>query len=723
MPVLRVKQEPDAMPTIALNGCAPVPLAHYLKALGILRLLSEQVDAEVKASWECERLVLQCSLTSDELMDFFCREYRPSPVLAPWNGGSGFFPKDNDGAIVAIETGGAPRLSLYRETIASARFLLKALGLRAKPEDKLLKASLINSCRNSFPELSLEWLDAVVVISSDGPDFPPLLGTGGNDGRLEFTNNFMQRLAEVMSPETGEPNTECMPWLRAALFAEAAPGSTAKVAIGQFFPGAAGGVNTTCGFDAPSAVNPWDFILMIEGALLFSAASVKRLEGGGCGSLVYPFCVRQAGVGYDSASGADEREARCEMWMPLWSKPTKLAELRAILSEGRAQVRGRSARTGVDFAQAAVTLGVDRGIDAFQRFGFQVRNGLAYFATPLDRAVVRRNGRADLLADIEQWHDRVRQKAGPRANPEPPAALARSLNLVERRIFDLCRDDSPRNLQLLLAALGAAERTLARNFKWTSGDYLRPLHGLDKQWLANADDGSPEFRLAQTIAGTRASLGSEILWFRQHLEPVEVCANKERSWVKWSEQPSNDVAWCGGDLTDALNAVLTRRLMRVEKSGRQGWPDWSPRPASLADISEFIDGRTNDALLGDLIWGLSLLDWTCVPEKPGTETKDDAIPSSFYALLRLCFRPASKGKEQEAIPIVPSILNRAINGQGREASILAVRRLRASGQAPLVDELPVTGGIARRTAAAMLFPISFRDFQLLERMTLKQQNT
>jgi len=27
-----------------LNGCAPVPLAHYLKALGILRLVAEQAD-------------------------------------------------------------------------------------------------------------------------------------------------------------------------------------------------------------------------------------------------------------------------------------------------------------------------------------------------------------------------------------------------------------------------------------------------------------------------------------------------------------------------------------------------------------------------------------------------------------------------------------------------------------------------------------------------------
>ena len=233
---------------------------------------------------------------------------------------------------------------------------------------------------------------------------------------------------QVMDPATGEPTPDSERWLRAALFGGAAPGLATKAPVGQFFPGAAGGANVTSGFDAPAAVNPWDFLLMIEGALLFAAASVKRLEGADDGSLVYPFCVRQTAVGYASAAGADETEARCEMWVPLWSEPTALGELRAIFSEGRAQVRGHAAHTGIDFAQAAVTFGVDRGITAFQRYGFQVRNGLAYFATPLERVIVRRNARADLLADIEQWHDRLRQKAGPRANPEPPASVARALN-------------------------------------------------------------------------------------------------------------------------------------------------------------------------------------------------------------------------------------------------------------------------------------------------------
>lgn len=707
------------MLALTLSGCTPVPLAHYLKALGILRLVSEQSDADSKASWRDDHLALHTKLSTDALVSFFLHEYSPSPVLAPWNGGSGFFPKDNKEALEAIQRSGVARLAAYRAGVAAAHKALASLAIKEKPDGNT-KALLLQSCRNAFPDDSLTWLDAVLVLGRDGAKFPPLLGTGGNDGRLEFTNNFMQRITEVMDPVTGEPTPESERWLRAALFAESAPGLATKAPIGQFFPGAAGGANSTSGFDAPSAVNPWDFILMIEGALLFAAASVKRLESGDDGALVYPFCVRQVSVGYPSAAGTDEAEARCEMWVPLWAEPTALAELKAVFSEGRAQVRGRIARNGVDFVQAAVTLGVDRGIGAFQRYGFQVRNGLAYFATPLERIVVRRNARASLLSDIEQWHDRLRQKAGPRA--EPPASVGRALNRLEHRIFALCREDSADNLQSLLAALGACERALARSFKWATENYLRPLQGLGVRWLEPSADSSPEHRLAQSLASTRAWLGNETLWFREHLEPVSIGTKNDRSWANWAEQPTNDVVWHDGDLSDTLTAILARRLIRVERSGAQGWPDWSPRPASLADITAFIEGRINEPLLADLIWGLSAVDWERASDTAHVATVDDAIPSSCYALLRLCFRRAAKGCEHDAVPIVPAILHRAIAGDGTAASELAARRLRASGHAPLVRALPVSGDIARRTAAAVLFPIAPRDFHLLEQMILKPIN-
>jgi len=74
-----------------LTGCTPVPLAHYLKALGILRLVAEQKDPDACGRWRGEYFELRTSLSRDELQRFFLEEYQPTPVLAPWNGGSGFY--------------------------------------------------------------------------------------------------------------------------------------------------------------------------------------------------------------------------------------------------------------------------------------------------------------------------------------------------------------------------------------------------------------------------------------------------------------------------------------------------------------------------------------------------------------------------------------------------------------------------------------------------------
>jgi len=460
--------------TLTLSGCAPVPLAHYLKALGILRLVSEQKDSAAKGRWHRDKFVLNSTLDRDGLMKFFLEEYQPTPVIAPWNGGSGFYRSDKRVAIDSIRLSNAERVSAYRSTIQLARGVLaeqisdgrrkpryrsqvkcalrksdrqtfdaisksvikalasnkpskkanllselvaaivkeisfielikghevsskkllecwkgagyrdkkKILGLiktseafrkdarasREKALGKLLdvelsdtKPLLLAQCRHILPDLAIQWLDAAYVLTHDGAKYPPLLGTGGNDGRLEFTNNFMQRITEVIDVATGAPLEKSASRLAVALFADVVATPLAKAPVGQFFPGTAGGANATSGFDAASAVNPWDFILMIEGALLFASASVKRLEGNDTGALAYPFCVRQAGVGYASAADADESASRAEMWLPVWTqRSVTLPEITAIFSEGRAQVGGRAARNGVDFARAVVGLGVDR---------------------------------------------------------------------------------------------------------------------------------------------------------------------------------------------------------------------------------------------------------------------------------------------------------------------------------------------------------------------------
>jgi len=67
---------------IELRGCAPTPLAHYLKALGILRLVSEQADPQAQGWWQHDTFRLRSTLDEKEVAEFFLERYQALHVLA-----------------------------------------------------------------------------------------------------------------------------------------------------------------------------------------------------------------------------------------------------------------------------------------------------------------------------------------------------------------------------------------------------------------------------------------------------------------------------------------------------------------------------------------------------------------------------------------------------------------------------------------------------------------
>lgn len=701
---------------LTLSGCAPVPLAHYLKALGILRLVSEQKDPNATGRWHRDHFFLTSTLDREALLKFFLEEYQPTPVMAPWNGGSGFHPKDNSKALEAVAKSESTRLQRYAVTLVAVKDMLQTMRIGEKPTPEQ-KADLLLLCRNTLPENALEWLDAAFVLTDDGAKYPPLLGTGGNDGRLEFTNNFMQRITEVMDVSTGKPLEHSLQRLGVAIFADVMASPLAKAPVGQFFPGTAGGANATSGFEAASAVNPWDFILMIEGALLFASASVKRLESAETGALVYPFCVRQAGVGYASATSSDEAASRAEMWLPIWTQRAVTAsELSTIFSEGRSQVGIRAARNGVDFARAVVGLGVDRGLDEFQRYGFQVRNGLSYFATPLTRVSAKKNAAVDLLSDVDQWLDRFRRAA---TKDTSPASARRALSVLESRIFDLCTSHTPERLNAVFIALGQCEAAAARSLKWAKENYLQPLFGLRKEWLNHGWNSSIEFRLAASLASISGRFGKDLLPLRCHLEQVTSYFDKESGTLsfRWAEVPSNHVQWSEAALPDVLNAIASRRFILTEEPLQSRSEVW----ASISDIKAFIEGETHDVLLSDLLWSMSLINWREKTSLPASPKERQPVVPTLYALLKLCFPPVQSMLPDGIlrVPAVPAIHRHAAKGNGDQAATIAIRRLRASGYHPVLRSLPMRGDYARRTAAALLFPISDQTLTSIHKQTTR----
>ncbi|TWT63747.1 type I-G CRISPR-associated protein Cas8g1/Csx17 [Rubinisphaera italica] len=697
---------------LELTGCTPKPLAHYLKALGILRLVSEQIpESQAQGWWQNDTFWLRSTLDREALINFFLNDYSPSPIVGPWGARSGFFEASSEKAareaLTAIQTENNPRLLSMKNAISAVQNILVQLGLSQKAESEEDKLALLRACRNRMDDELLAWLDAVYVLTTESRAFPPLLGTGGNEGSGSYMSGYAQQIVAVLIERKWDQS------LSPSLFGTTGLNLFDKQTPGHFLPDAAGGPNSDTGFSANTFLNPWDYLLGLEGSLMFAASAVKRLEDHRDGSLSYPFCVRTAGVGYESADLSDESSGRAEMWLPLWRQPTNQRELESLLSEGRAVVNRRKSKTGIDFARAIGTLGIDRGISKFERYGFHQRNGLSNFAVPLGEfnVATKPKSGASLLEEqnIDQWLSRFRSSL----TSNSPARASRALRAIETAILKLCQRGNPSDIQQLLIALGEAEATIAISPKLRDGEKgsgLSPVPLLKMDWLAHAYDVSPEFHLAAALASVRHN---EVGPIRKHLEPIDLNAFHKR-WLKWLEVANSpSIVWTSGNLVRNLNAVLNRRLIEGIQIGKQQGdqellaPIEGKYPASLSDIHAFINGKLNEQRLDALFKGLMLLDWKQrIPDSAYTRQKSSGAcsPDAGYALLKLCH--LTRRNQEPAIKLQPKITARAFAGDAAGATTLAARRLRISGIPPAINQIHLSAEVIQRTTAALMFPIS-----------------
>jgi CRISPR-associated protein Csx17 len=355
----------------------------------------------------------------------------------------------------------------------------------------------------------------------------PTLGSGGNVGNNDFSGLFVQLLPKIIPFNEGDalpPHSQ--PLLQAALFATPVS-ELSTSSIGQFDPGKAGGANAGQGMEASPLLNPWDYVLMLEGTLLLGG-TVSRRQAATTNQAGFPFIVESSGVGYGSA-GKDK--TRGELWLPLWRHACSTREIKMLLGEGRAEIGRRRATSGVTFARAAASLGVDRGIDAFVRYEFQERLGQSYLASPLGHFRVRTQRNVDLLQEVDNWLALLRRACH---DDTTPPRFAAALRRIDAAIFDFCRYGDKARMAEILCALGNAERELANGekFRKTNKRTIQPVPLLSAAWILACDDGSAEFRLALALASIHGSRDGQVGNLRTNLEPVE---HKGSRWT-WAEQ-------------------------------------------------------------------------------------------------------------------------------------------------------------------------------------------
>lgn len=728
-----------------LWGCAPTPLAWYLKALGILRLVAEQRDPEVRGGWCDEHFLLWTALDRAELERFFLEDYAPTPMVSPWNKGSGFMGSAGE-PVSVLEVTTARRFERIRAGISESRALTASLvdadlevrkikdetkqkgmsaaeraELRGDPDYKrrlaqaerkfkALKADFIPSCRRSWRGAHLDWLEAALVVTEgDEAKFPSLLGTGGNDGRLDMTNNAMQRVGELfdLQGDAGGATPLGKTTLADALWGVPSPGRS-DVAIGQFLPGSAGGANSANGPMGGAQVNRWDFLLALEGALAFRAHAVRRLGGSDPVLAAAPFAAYSHASGYGSASTADEGR-RGEQWMPLWSRPASWAEVQALFAEGRAQVGRSAASRPIDLARAFTRLGVARGVTQFVRYGFIERNGRSNLAVVLDRIDVRDSPRARLIDDIAPWMNRLLR--GAREN-SATARLQKAERRLSNAVFDALRQpEAAQHWQSVLLAAADAEKMLEAGTPPLAG----PIPPLEAGWIEAANDGSPEFRLAVAlgtarIPGERGRARS----VREHFLPLEG-GRLRTTGGKAPKLLADPSVVMNREPLDSLLALVERRLIAAESGARRRF-DLVPTlglGALLSDLALFIEGALDDRRIVALARAFAAVrlrgeERVAIPPALG-ERPEDAWLTLRVALL------AKQLESGITVPADPAIVRRLRAGDGFGALQVALRRLGGAGLTSILHFGSTDPGLARRWGAALAFPLSFQTTERIVR--------
>jgi CRISPR-associated protein Csx17 len=723
-----------------LKGCAPAPLANYLKALGILRLVGEQADPQARGWWVGERFCLLTKLSKEELETFFLEKYEPTPLIAPWNAGSGFYStwdaekkklrnSKNAAALDELLEKGGDRVQALRAAVDDIRQNLgkycrrvdvsklekKQLGklliisegdgpvFRVIPKDDSGKAKvqrvLVRFSRKT------PFYRSALVETEEKIKYPWMWGSGGNDGGIDYTGRFFENLSLVLIPKDTKLNAAL---LQNALFAEHSTGYLSKAAgkVGQFFPTGAGGANITTGTGSQhdTHLNPWDYIFLLEGAVLFSSRATRTLDPNAMARASAPFAVHAHAAGF--ATPGSEKAQRGEQWMPLWSQPATLADLATLLGEARIQLDRQPANRPVDAARAISRLGVARGIEAFVRYGYLERNGQSTLAVPLGRVQVRHHPRTYLIDDLAAWMDRVQRCS---RDKNAPARLVHA----ERRLADavfaaLTHDYSADRWQAILLAAAKIDAMQATG----TGIEAGVLHGLKPEWVDAVNDNSPEFRLALALGSAAAnySKGKPVDPIRYHVLPLDE-KNPRRFDIKEKKLVNSPrVVVSGRDPLRDLAAIVERRLIEAAQQGqrRSRLVAAAGCGARFDDLARFLSGAVDLDRLFGLARAFMALDWRKwdskqhLPRFEGSTFPE--MPDECWLAVRLCCLPFAID-ELHDIPADERMVRLLNAGDAARAIKIACQRLQSVGIRPPMVAGTTDAETARRWAAALAFPI------------------
>ncbi len=617
-------------------------LSSYLKAIAILRLLSSRRGISVRGAWRDGALELY-GISRLDLEIFFLDSYQPTPILNPWNSGAGFDGKSR------LQTAGK---TLDRVAAESSRWPEYATALAVAREviDEFenttggdLKRDILLRLRCRYSDVALEWLDAAVLIGGTRLAFPTLLGTGGNDGHLDFSINFAKRALDVVSSKAIAS--------RHVLLRDALDGTAdaqlVKGIFGQYQLGAG------------DYINPWDYVLAIEGAIAF-AGSVSRRFPEGSDRPSIPFQFDAVAAGYASAS--DDEDTRGELWLPAWRGQATYEAVRKMLRGGRVDLvtdqRGvarseshlaNAAADSLAALEAAQTYGVASGIESFGRVVVAKRNGLSFGATYVGRVMVAdRPEIAALSRDTRTWVHRA-------AKLGLGAAGQAALRTYNEGMIDYATDPKVSTLQQTIAALADLDNAVALS----RGEH-RPIPFLPAEIFDTLDAGletaSPRAQLEHRVARALTSIGARRREHRLRYKigrvTFEVRGDVYDAQRRFTWKP---------DVRDTLSEVFVRAIREATSTPTSDEGGFAARlrgssGVTLDDLARLLAGGVDWARIKTVLRAYSIIEPT-IPKLRAEPTSDPTTQP-----LVLTDAMSRKAERRLVVPVAFAALKTLVYG-------------------------------------------------------------
>ena len=537
-----------------------------------------------------------------------------------------------------------------------------------------------------------------------------MLGSGGNDGRFEASSIFLKCVKKEILD--GDPHGEAQ--LEYSLFGNITKGKRLELAnsrnnnekqmtAGFFHPGAYAGIATgPDGSKKYTIMNPWDYILAMEGVVFFAGSVSRR---GNRGWAAFPFSMSASWAGYDTACDNENSgekgspEDRGEIWFPLWNRPATYDEIRYAFREGRVQIGKKLPATGIGFAVALTNLGAMRGFTAFQRFGMFKRKGAAYHAVGIGKIRTGASANAKVLPEVEKWLERIR------SNKEKPKSMEPLLRAADDAIIRYCVDKRPVLLQRVLIAIGRLE---AHPKLPQLKKRVQPLV-LSPGWIEACKTNTAEFRLAASLA---AMTDGKQYPIRRNLEPVAI---SKKSQVEWKKKNTSSV-WGRRSTIQNMISILERRCIDG-LSTNKFVPLRSFVKAPVADVMRFIEGDIDYDIIRELLFPLSLVRYES--GNLGDWGRDvwrlpNHVPES-YICVKANFPPVNSAEGNRGV-FEPSLIGLLKSGKSDRATQIARRRLQIAGYAPATYHSGLSAEewspyMTHRFLASMIFPLRDIDIE------------